>query len=263
MTISIIKTVRVPAIKGPLEGIFFPNGEEGASLRSLCTLLTVARHAQAARIKRNPALAPGLRLAQVELPEGTRVLDVLLDSYIALFITTLQVSRLSPDAQEVAHILQTQAGQAIAKAFAQPQVAESDPIPTAPAPEILSVQGAFDHIQHGFEALQEGLGELQEGFEELKEGFGGLKEHVVGMDQRIVIVEQDRLGRRLESGARFSAAQIGQLFMQLALLREQTGLPIEEAEKQLADQFGVAHIIDIDASKWPALHHAILALFQR
>ncbi len=249
MTTSIIKTVHVPAIRGPLEGILFPNGEEGASLRSLCTLLTIARHAQAARIKRNPALAPGLRLAQVELPEGTRVLDVLLDSYIALFITTLQVSRLSPDAQEVARILQTQAGQAIARAFSQPDVAEREPIPAAPAPELSSIQTTFDHIQQNLAGLQE--------------GFEALREHVVGIDQRLLIVEQDRLGRRLESGARLSAAQIGQLFMQLALLREQTGLSIEDAEKRLADQFGAAHIIDIDASKWPALHHAILALFHR
>lgn len=111
--------------------------------------------------------------------------------------------------------------------------------------------------------LKEGFGELQEGFEILKEGFGGLKEHTVGMDQRLIIVEQDRLGRRLGSGARLSAAQIGQLFMQLALLREQTGISIEDAEKRLAEEFKVAHITDIDASEWPALTRAILALFNR
>ena len=59
-----------------------------------------------------------------------------------------------------------------------------------------------------------------------------------------------------------AGAQVGQLFMQLALLREQTGILIEEAEKRLAAQFSVAHVIDIDASEWPALTRAILALFQ-
>ena len=83
------------------------------------------------------------------------------------------------------------------------------------------------------------------------------------MDQRILILEQDRLGRRLGSGAKLSAAQIGQLFMQLALLREQMGISIEDAEKQLATQFGVAHIIDVDASEWDIVNHAILTLLNR
>ena len=83
------------------------------------------------------------------------------------------------------------------------------------------------------------------------------------LEQRIILLEQDRLGRRLGSGTRLSAAQVGQIFMQLALLREQTGIPVEEAEKRLAAQFEVAHIIDIDSSEWAALNHAILALLNR
>lgn len=249
MSTALIQSVILIEHAGPLEAVLLPDNHDGASVRSLCAFLQIDRASQITRIKKNKALAPGLTLVDVPTSDGLRALLVLRSEYTALFVATLHIGRLSPEAQANAAILQERASAAIAKAFSQPEVTTSEPIPTAPAPELLSVQAAFDHIQHS-------LVGLQEGFEELKE-------HVVGIDQRIVLLEQDRLGRRMGSGARLSAAQVGQLFMQLSLLREETGLPIEDAEKQLAAQFGIAHVIDIDASKWPALQHAILALFHR
>jgi hypothetical protein len=217
-------------------------------LHGLCRMVSISYPAQITRIRRDPDLSAALQYVTIDTPGGPQSVVMLASWAIAVWAAGLHTSRLSPEKQEAVTLLKQQAYTAIARAFSQPEVAESESMPIAPAPELSSIQTTFDHIQQN-------LAGLQEGFEELKE-------HVVGIDQRLLIVEQDRLGRRLESGARLSAAQIGQLFMQLALLREQTGLSIEDAEKHLADQFGVAHIIDIDASKWPALHHAILALFQ-
>lgn len=233
----------------PLEGMMSPNGKSGAAIRSLCHFLSIDVSGQLQRIKRQPELAAALQFVTITTIGGPKPVAMLEGYAIAIWAAGLQTSRLSPGKQEAVALLKQHAYAAIARAFGQPEVAESGPIPAASAPELSSIQTTFDHIQQNLAGLQE--------------GFEGLREHVVGIDQRLLIVEQDRLGRRVESGARLSAAQIGQLFMQLALLREQTGISIEDAEKQLADQFGVAHIIDIDASKWPALHQAILARFQR
>jgi hypothetical protein len=56
---------------------------------------------------------------------------------------------------------------------------------------------------------------------------------------------------------------IGEIFLQLRLLRETIGLPIEEAEKLLAAEFGVAHLTDVDASQWEALLTQVHALFRQ
>lgn len=238
----IVKYVHLVSDIQPLEAIQGPGGEQGAIIRSLCRMLDIAHQMQMLRIKRNPDLATALHYMTIDTPGGPQQVAMLESWAIAVWLAGLQTSRLSPKSQEVARILKQHAYAAIARAFGQPEVAESGPIPTAPTPEPSPILTAFDHIE---------------------QSFGELKEQIVGIDRRLLIMEQDRLGRRVGSGARLSAAQVGQLFMQLALLREQTGLSIEDAEKHLADQFGVAHIIDLDASEWPAVHQAILTLFGR
>jgi hypothetical protein len=251
MPTSIIRMVQL-VTAGLLEAVLLPDGQQGATLRSLCALLQIDRQAQMQRIKRNRGLSAGLVLVEIDLPDGARTLSVVLSNYIALFVATLQVSRLSPVAQEAALILQTKAVQTIASAFdTSPMAAETPTTFAAPTTRETEVIPS-----HPFDRIIEGMEEITEGLRQVRTDYSA-------MEQRITILEQDRLGRRVGSGARLSAAQVGQLFMQLALLREQTGISIEDAEKRLADQFGVAHIIDIDASEWPTVHQAILALFRR
>lgn len=62
-------------------------------------------------------------------------------------------------------------------------------------------------------------------------------------------------------GTSLSAEQIGQVILQLRLVRERRSIPIEEAEGRLARQFDVTHLSDIDAREWPALQQAIHGLF--
>lgn len=242
MNTSMIQSVILAEHTGPLEAVLLPDNHDGASVRSLCAFLQVDRAGQLARIKHNKALAPGLVLVDVLLPDGVRALSVLRSEYIALFVATLHIKRLSKEAQANAAILQERASTAITRAFQQPHRSPEPQDMPQPIQETSSTLTAFTAIQQGFDEL---------------------KEHIIGMDRRIIILEQERLGRRVASGARLSAVQIGQLFMQLTLLRKQTGISIEEAERILAAQFEVAHIIDIDAAQWAALHQAIRALFDR
>ena len=239
---ALVKFVQLAPKFPLLEAIQAPQGEQGAAVRGLCGMLDISHPTQIQRILRNPDLRAALHHVIINTPGGPQEIAMLESWAIAAWAAGLQTSRLSPKSQEVARILKQHAYAAIARAFAQPEVAKSEPIPTAPAPEPSPILAAFDHIEQGFDEL---------------------KAQIVGIDRRLLIMEQDRLGRRVGSGTRLSAAQVGQLFMQLALLREQTGLSIEDAEKRLADQFGVAHIIDLDASEWPAVHQAILTLFRR
>lgn len=238
-----IKALALSPILPPLEALLAPDGTSGAAIRSLCGMVSLSLPSQLNRIRRQSDLAAALQFVTIETAGGNQAVAMLEGWAIAVWAAGLQTARLSPEKQEAVALLKQHAYSAIARAFSQPEMVTESPTAFAvPAPEVSSVLAAFDTIQQGFDEL---------------------KEHVVGMDQRIVLLEQDRLGRRMGSGNRLSAAQVGQLFMQLVLLREQTGIAVEDAEKRLAGQFGVAHIIDIDASEWATLNHAILALFHR
>ncbi|HEU5200134.1 MAG TPA: hypothetical protein VFU32_10875 [Ktedonobacterales bacterium] len=218
----------------------------------MCRMLDIAHQMQMLRIKRNPELTAALHYMTIDTPGGPQQVAMLESWAIAVWAAGLQIGRLSPASQEAARILKQHAYAAIARAFdGSPMAAETPTTFAAPTTRETEVipSHSLDRIIAGMEEITEGLREVRTDYTTL--------------EQRITILEQDRLGRRVGSGARLSAAQVGQLFMQLALLREQTGLSIEDAEKYLADQFGVAHIIDIDASDWPAVHQAILALFRR
>lgn len=246
---AIIKYVQLVPTMQPFEAIQGPQGEQGAIIRSLCRMLDIAHQMQLLRIKRNPDLAAALHYLTIDTPGGPQQVAMLESWAIAVWLAGLHTSRLSPKSQEVARILKQHAHTAIARAFLQPEVVtESPPAFAAPVPETLPASPSWDRVLAGMEEVIEGLREV--------------KADQAGLEQRVMLLEQANLGSRVAKGGRLSAQQIGQVFLQLQVLRQQTGISIEEAEKRLAAQFGVAHVIDIDASEWRALTRAILVLFQ-
>lgn len=246
---ALVKFVQLAPKFPPLESIQAPQGEQGASVRGLCNMLNISRPTQIQRILRNPDLRTALHHVTIDTPGGPQEVAMLESWAIAAWAAGLHTSRLSPKSQEVARILKQHAHTAIARAFSQPEVVTESPTAfAAPAPETLPVSPSWDRVIAGMEEMLDGLHEVKADYS--------------GLEQRVMMLEQANLGSRATSGGRLSAQQIGQVFLQLHVLRQQTGISIEDAEKKLAAQFGVAHIIDIEASEWPALTRAILALFQ-
>lgn len=145
-TALMLQTVSLTENAGPLEAVLFPDNQDGASVRSICAFLQIDRPSQIVRIRKNPALAPGLVLVDVSTADGIRQLAVLRSEYIALFVATLHARRLSKEAQANAAILQTQAGQAIARAFAQ------RPVETAPAEAPKRARDRFNYTQESTHA---------------------------------------------------------------------------------------------------------------
>lgn len=218
-------------------------------MRGLCNMLNISRPTPIQRIIRNPDLRIALHHVIIDTPGGPQEVAMLESWAIAAWAAGLHTSRLSSKSQEVARILKQHAHTAIARAFSQPEVViQASTAFAAPASETLPASPSWDRVLAGTEEVIEGLREV--------------KADQAGLGQRVLMLEQVNLGSRAASGGRLSAQQIGQVFLQLQVLRQQAGISIEEAEKQLAAQFGVTHVIDIDASKWPALTRAILALFQ-
>src|SRR5579871_3778190 len=113
----------------PLEGMMSPNGKSGAAIRSLCHFLSIDVSGQLQRIKRQPELAAALQFVTITTIGGPKPVAMLEGYAIAIWAAGLQTSRLSPGKQEAVALLKQHAYSAIARAFSQPEMAESEPIP--------------------------------------------------------------------------------------------------------------------------------------
>ncbi len=258
MTATIIKLVQLATV-GIIEAVLLPDGRQGCTIRSLCSLLHIDTSSQQQRIKHNRTLAPGLVLVQIELPEGARTLNVLLSNYIALFVATLHVSRLSPSAQEAALILQTQAGQAIARAFAQ------QPVETEPAE---APQRAPDRLNYTQESPH--ASDLARMFAAMG---AALETRFTYIETRLAAREQEeqailvRLKRLDAHVARLANAREGKDALAPTLNDEQqrtlinllwsarrfTGQPFGQLATEVAEACGVADLADIPQPAWPEI----------
>ncbi len=155
----------------------------------------------------------------------------------------MQTSRFSPDKQERVIILKRDAYAAIERAFTQQDATTW-------------TESAVQHPLQQPEAVRSPFDKIIDAVNELKEEYGTLQ-------QRVTLLEQVSLGSRKRDGASLTAEQVGQVILQLRLLRELRGIPIEEAEKMLAAEFGVAHLSDIDSAHWTEMIQKIHQLFQQ
>jgi hypothetical protein len=249
----IIKYVQlVPNIQ-PLEAIQGPQGEQGAIIRSLCRMVDISLATQMVRIKNNSDLAAALHRITIDTSGGPQQVAMLESWAIAAWAAGLHISRLSPKSQEVARILKQHAYSAIAKAFSSPEAADqASPYTQNPLQPPITVS----RLINPFDRIIADMEDMAEGFHELKDNHATL-------EQRVIILEHANLGRRPTPSASMTPQMIGEIFLQLRLLRETIGIPIEEAEKMLAAEFGVAHLTDVDSSQWEDLVTKVHTLFRQ
>ncbi|HEU5369957.1 MAG TPA: hypothetical protein VFU69_15900 [Ktedonobacterales bacterium] len=105
----------------PLIAVCLPDGELGATLRSLCDLLDLNQRGQIQRIRRSQSLAEALQEATISTPGGPQQAEVLLNWAISVWAAGLQPSRLSEAKQAAARVLQQRAFAAIEQAFTRPE----------------------------------------------------------------------------------------------------------------------------------------------
>src|ERR1051326_3217857 len=86
-----------------------PDGESGATLRSLCNLLGLDQSGQSQRIRRSSLLAVALQEVIISTSGGPQQAEVLLDWAISIWAAGLQVSRLSEAKQAIVQVLQQKA----------------------------------------------------------------------------------------------------------------------------------------------------------
>ncbi|HEU5198348.1 MAG TPA: hypothetical protein VFU32_01855 [Ktedonobacterales bacterium] len=250
--LAIVKSISLTSTL-QIEALHTPDGKNGAGLRNLCNLLAVELASQLLRIKRHPDLKAALHYVTVDTAAGSRSVAMLESWAIAAWAAGLQTSRLSPEKQEAALLLKQHAYAAIAKAFSSSEVPNQTPQYTQnPVQQPITASRS----PNPFDRIIADMEDMVEGFHELKDDHAAL-------EHRVIILEYANLGRRPTPSASMTPQMIGEIFLQLRLLRETIGIPIEEAEKMVAAEFGVAHLTDVDGSQWEALLTKVHTLFKQ
>jgi hypothetical protein len=245
---ALIKPVQLAPALPVIEALHTSDHLSGAAIRSLCQFLSISSPSQLNRIRRQPDLAAALHFVTIDTTTGPRAVAMLEGYAIAIWASGLQTKHFSAEKQNRVAILKRDAFAVIQRAFSAREMADTGP-ETVPNREqqAIPAQNLFDRIIAGME--------------DMLEGFTELRADYATQTQRILMLEQANLGGRTTVGASMSTQQIGEIFLQLRLLRDRTGFSVEDAEKTLAAQFNVTHITDINAAQWAALQQAIRALF--
>lgn len=115
--LAVVRGVTLAAYLRPILAVRLPDARLGATLRSLCLILSLNLRGQQQRLRRDPALRKALVTAAVPTRQGLRDTDVLLAWAIPIWLVGLQSGRLSPEKQDIIRLLQEQAVQAIYQAF--------------------------------------------------------------------------------------------------------------------------------------------------
>ncbi len=260
-----------------IDAVKVDDDRSGATMRSLCATVDLARHAQVARIKRNPKLASAFVFVLLETPGGLQATEVLLDWAIPIWASGLQTTRLSKEKQAVALILKEEAVAAIRKALSQPaQAPEQDP-PTrpseAPWSDMSQIKQELSSLIEGLDIKQAillliaGLGMLETEQQNLRsriEKFSALEAEwqeerahraifEQDTDKRLLIFEQTFKEhiRPVETFSGLPLERIGHLFVLLRRLRSQQGMPLDESLAALAAEFNIPHATDLPETAWP------------
>lgn len=238
MEIVVVKQVPLIEHVPPIEAVKLPDKSLGASMKSLCAPLEVARVGQTARIKRTPALARALVLVTIATPGGPQLIDVLLSWAIPIWLSGLQVTRLSPEKQERARIMQERAIAAIEAAFASTEI---DQTPEQPRAQVLVQGDAFSLIQEGMLTIIAGMSQLQTGIASLQQTHATILARLAALEGM----------PRQYSGTGLPPEKVAHLVVLVRALRAKKGVDVDETLERLASQFGVRHFSDIPAAAWP------------
>ena len=168
-----IKSVIIAAQLRPILAVQLSDTRLGATLRSLCLLLSLNLRGQQQRIQRDPVLRRALVTATVSTRQGTRNADVLLAWAIPIWLVGLEPSRLPPEKQALVILLQERAVEAIYQAFLgtpqgdmrseQTMLPEEPPegihTDSPPAARLEALEGRQNVLENRQDALDERMGQ--------------------------------------------------------------------------------------------------------
>ncbi|SRR5579883_536203 len=272
MTVLTLVPASIVDALPPIEAVSIEEDEQGATLRSLCAMVDIARNGQMVRIRRNPYLSPALVTITVATPGGPQATDVLLDWAIPIWAIGLQTSRLPQEKRAVAEIIQRKAVAAIRRALSkevpapeQDAPARSHEIPASSSGKIrqglsllmenLDVRQAISLLVEGFNMLEVERREEQAKTAELIRTLGALVERVtvieewlMSLDRRVAATQGDAAKAAQQPG--LSAVHLVDIRTLFRLMEQTTGRTQTQLEHELIETFRASAITAIPDELW-------------
>ncbi|HEY7357848.1 MAG TPA: hypothetical protein VH590_15325 [Ktedonobacterales bacterium] len=239
MYLAFSKEISLIADMPAIIAVRLPDGELGATLRSLCDLVDISRQGQLQRIHRNPSLAEALQEASISTPGGPQQAEVLLNWAISIWATGLQTTRLPRAKQTAVKVLQREAFAAIRQAFAEPENTEA-PAPEAPAPEA---------SQYSLHRVRQDLLQAAQGIINAAEGIGHFDGEHQALVERVTALEGGAAGPTIG----VEPQRLAQVYLFANRLRQRRSWPITKTLAGLAEHFHVTDVFDLPEKNWPAV----------
>ena len=254
MNLPVIVLVQIVDAAPPIEALRLEDGRRAATVRSLCTMLDVARNGQMERIRGSRNLSSALFTVTVLTAGGPQATDVLLDWAVPIWASGLHTSRLPERKQALALTLQQQAFAAIQQAFTQP---ENNTAPSPPPSQPAIPQSVWEEKPTAGEYLDAELADIRR---EFRTGQRELRQE---LRNKLAMVEYDQHsqalriaaleGRDASSAKGLSGERLKYIYQQTDEIRQRHRHSIAEMLAALAAHFHVADIYDLPDEDWPAV----------
>jgi hypothetical protein len=261
-----VEQALVPFYGSKIFGVRLPDNRIAGGFSSLCKMLSLAKHGQVERIRRNKDLAQHLLLILVETPSGLRRMDVLIAEAIRPWVMGIQINLIAPEKRPLINALKEHAYEMLSRALLKPEaeeVAESAPEWQAvPPPRIVpdepgvASDSPWDRLFEAQHISQEALRDIRQQAEQQTRDYRSLagrmvvfEEWLMSLDRRVATIQGDAAGA--EPPQTLSAAHLLDMRTLFRLLEQTTGRPQAQLMQELIETFRVLAINAILDEQWP------------
>ena len=245
-----VEQALVPFHDNEISSALLPDGAIIASLPSLCNILKIAVNGQARRIRRDQALSKYLLRVLMETPGGPQITDALVAWVIPLWLMGLQPNMIAPEKRSVATALKEEAVDVLYRYFFKLDAKEAAQAAATPAQQL--PRSALEMHIEAWQATEREWDARETRYESR---IAALEQQQAQMKAQLAALEQRDGGARGEepppqAGRILSQAHIGQVYALAQHHRRQSGEPISEMLRDLAETFGVPDMSDIPDEGW-------------
>ncbi|HEU5198525.1 MAG TPA: phage antirepressor N-terminal domain-containing protein [Ktedonobacterales bacterium] len=240
----------VPCYQRPVVAVRLPDRRIAATHQSLCDAVNLDRTGQLQHIRRNKMLSKQMLLVPIRTEGGYQQMDVLISWAIPIWLGSVHLTRLAPEKQELIMAFQEQIVEALERHFAT--LDTSAAAQPASSPTHKPPRSALEmHI----EAWQETAQELDAREERYETRLAVVEQQLARVMAQVAALEQRDGGARGEepppqAGRILSQAHIGQVYVLARHQRDQSGEPISDMLRDLAETFDVPDMSDIPDEGW-------------
>lgn len=221
-----------------------------ASLPSLCNILKIAANGQARRIRRDPSLSKYLLRVLMDTPGGPQITDALVAWAIPLWLMGLQPNMIAPEKRSMAIALKEEAVDVLYRYFFKTEA--SPAAQPAPSPTQKPPRSALEMHLEAWQETEREWDAKETRYEvrlaSVEQQLARVMAQVAALQQGVGVARGEEPPQ--QAGRILSQAHIGQVYLLARHQRDQTGEPISDMLRDMAETFDVPDMSDISDEGW-------------